>query len=195
MDRDVSEDAIRSDTRAYRIAAEAHPAQQRPCLFIILWTLEMMNLRPFLQSRPSASLSPSSVRSDVSNVGDAMDTGNERWQPEAGSDNEPRVWKSMVYRCDHNSDSHSFRVLHLYNSGVDLTAEVGYILESVIDIHVVSVDGPNAEKARLIGTATYKDTFTKTEYRTKYRTATKTKSQSVDFAIQDAMNSKAVHHP
>jgi len=74
-----------------------------------------------------------------------------------------------VNRCSHIPDSDSVQVLCLCNNGVDLTAEVGYALEGVVDIRAAGGDGSGTEGAGMIRTVAYiqTKTKTKTEYRTR----------------------------
>ncbi|KAG0370811.1 hypothetical protein BC939DRAFT_448423 [Gamsiella multidivaricata] len=81
--------------------------------------------------------------------------------------------KGEINRCIHVPNSDSIRVLCLCNNGVDLTAEVDYALEGVVDIKAAGGGGSGIGEAGLIRPVVYIQTTT-TVYKTVTKTATVT---------------------
>ncbi|KAG0327060.1 hypothetical protein BGZ99_008400, partial [Dissophora globulifera] len=77
-----------------------------------------------------------------------------------------------INRCYHAPDSTAVQVLCLCNNGVDLTAEVDYALEGIVDIEAAGGNGSGAGEAGLIRQVAFVGTKTVTEYRTMTKTKT-----------------------
>ncbi|KAF9185332.1 hypothetical protein BGZ51_002720 [Haplosporangium sp. Z 767] len=77
-----------------------------------------------------------------------------------------------INRCTHIPDSDSIRIFCRCNNGADLTAEVSYALEGVIDIKAAGGGGTGPGEAGQIRQVAYRATRTIT--RVAYRTATTT---------------------
>ncbi|KAF9932887.1 hypothetical protein FBU30_007046 [Linnemannia zychae] len=67
-----------------------------------------------------------------------------------------------IIRCSHVPNTNTNRVLCLCNNGVDLTAEVDYALEGVVDIQAAGGNGSNAGEAGTIRKVVYAATKTVT---------------------------------
>ncbi|KAG0240655.1 hypothetical protein BGX31_001793 [Mortierella sp. GBA43] len=107
--------------------------------------------------------------------GDAKDPGNvkDSVPTKRSEDN-----IGEINRCSHIPDSDTLQVLCLCNNGVDLTAEVDYALEGVVDIQAVGGDGSGTGEAGMIRTVAYIQTKTKIEYRTITETVTATVTET-----------------
>ncbi|KAG0277258.1 hypothetical protein BGZ95_006236 [Linnemannia exigua] len=71
--------------------------------------------------------------------------------------------KGETNRCSHVPDTNMNRVLCLCNNGVDLTAEVDYALEGVVDIQAAGGDGVGTGEAGKIREVVYGATKTQTK--------------------------------
>ncbi|KAF9544686.1 hypothetical protein EC957_011793 [Mortierella hygrophila] len=101
--------------------------------------------------------------------GDAKDPTNAR-TPSAGQ----AVFKGEINRCTHVPNTNTNRVLCLCNNGVDLTAEVDYALEGVVDIEAAGGDGVGTGEAGKIREVVYSATKTLTKVVTTTQTVTTT---------------------
>ncbi|KAG0264928.1 hypothetical protein BG011_005850 [Mortierella polycephala] len=88
------------------------------------------------------------------------------------SKNPANTHDGEINRCTHIPDSDSIRVLCRCNNGADITAEVSYALEGVIDIKAAGGDGTGPGEAGQIRQVVYG--ATKTITRIAYRTVTTT---------------------
>ncbi|KAF9574960.1 hypothetical protein BGW38_008265 [Lunasporangiospora selenospora] len=77
--------------------------------------------------------------------------------------------KIEINRCTHVPNTDSIQVLCMCNNGVDLTAEVDYALEGVIDITGAGGNGTGTGEAGLIRPVAY-ETTTKTDFSTILKT-------------------------
>ncbi|KAF9154654.1 hypothetical protein BG015_000339 [Linnemannia schmuckeri] len=82
--------------------------------------------------------------------------------------------KGEVNRCSHVPNTNTNRVLCLCNNGVDLTAEVDYALEGVVDIQAAGGDGVGTGDAGKIREVAYGATKTLTKVVTATKTVTTT---------------------
>ncbi|KAF9146549.1 hypothetical protein BGX30_013764 [Mortierella sp. GBA39] len=87
--------------------------------------------------------------------GDAKDPTNAS-APSAGQ----TVFKGEINRCTHVPNTNTNRVLCLCNNGVDLTAEVDYALEGVVDIEAAGGNGVGTGEAGKIREVTVTTTVT-----------------------------------
>ncbi|KAF9436703.1 hypothetical protein BGZ76_003191 [Entomortierella beljakovae] len=106
--------------------------------------------------------------------GDPHDAGNFN---DALSD--PTQIKGEINRCTQVPGSNSIRILCLCNNGVDLTAEVSYALEGVVDIKAAGGDGIGTGEVGRIREVVYDSVKTKTEY----KTVTVTKTETVTVTV------------
>ncbi|KAG0297444.1 hypothetical protein BGZ96_006400 [Linnemannia gamsii] len=98
--------------------------------------------------------------------GDAKDPTNTS-QTQTGS-------KGEISRCSHVPNTNNNRVLCLCNNGVDLTAEVDYALEGVVDIQAAGGDGVGTGEAGKIREVVYGATKVVTKVVTATETVTST---------------------
>ncbi|KAF8947135.1 hypothetical protein BGZ47_010153 [Haplosporangium gracile] len=101
--------------------------------------------------------------------GDAKDPIDTSTSPLAAASGQV-VFKGEVNRCSHVPNTNTNRVLCLCNNDVDLTAEVDYALEGVVDIQAAGGNGVGTGNAGKIREVVYGATKTLT----KVVTATKT---------------------
>ncbi|KAG0070094.1 hypothetical protein BGZ89_001402, partial [Linnemannia elongata] len=101
--------------------------------------------------------------------GDAKDPTNSSTPPAGLS-----VFKGETNRCTHVPNTNVNRVLCLCNNGVDLTAEVDYALEGVVDIQAAGGDGVGTGEAGKIREVVYGATKTLTKVVTAIQTVTTT---------------------
>ncbi|KAG0073502.1 hypothetical protein BGZ90_011536 [Linnemannia elongata] len=101
--------------------------------------------------------------------GDAKDPTNSSTPPAGLS-----VFKGEINRCTHVPNTNVNRVLCLCNNGVDLTAEVDYALEGVVDIQAAGGDGVGTGEAGKIREVVYGATKTLTKVVTAIQTVTTT---------------------
>ncbi|KAF9360911.1 hypothetical protein BGX26_007114 [Mortierella sp. AD094] len=107
--------------------------------------------------------------------GDPKDAGNDQAR-----------FRGEINRCIQVPNSKSIRVLCLCNNGVDLTAEVDYALEGIVDIKAAGGDGTGSGEAGLIREVAYIQTKTKIEYRTTTVTKTETTTATVTETVTKA---------
>ncbi|KAF9109472.1 hypothetical protein BGX27_007570 [Mortierella sp. AM989] len=110
--------------------------------------------------------------------GDPNDAGNVNELLTSGD--QTRL-EGEINRCSQVPNSKSIRVLCLCNNGVDLTAEVDYALEGVVDIKAAGGDGTGTGEAGQIREVAYIQT--KTEYKTVTVTETKTTTATVTQTV------------
>ncbi|KAK3832378.1 MAG: hypothetical protein J3R72DRAFT_453980 [Linnemannia gamsii] len=94
--------------------------------------------------------------------GDAKDPNNTN-APSTSQDQTGGNFKGEINRCSHVPNTKSNRVLCLCNNGVDLTAEVDYALEGVVDIQAAGGDGVGTGEAGKIREVVYGATKTQTK--------------------------------
>ncbi|KAG0319000.1 hypothetical protein BGZ97_002931 [Linnemannia gamsii] len=82
--------------------------------------------------------------------------------------------KGEISRCSHVPNTNKNRVLCLCNNGVDLTAEVDYALEGVVDIQAAGGDGVGTGEAGKIREVVYGATTVATKVVTATETVTST---------------------
>jgi len=101
--------------------------------------------------------------------GDLQNPGNDPSAPSSAQTVE-------INRCNHIPNTHKMQVLCLCNNGVDLTAEIDYALEGVVDIADAGGDGTGTGEAGKIREVVYAATLTVTEsvYQTVTLTSTTT---------------------
>ncbi|KAK3827241.1 MAG: hypothetical protein JOS17DRAFT_776105 [Linnemannia elongata] len=101
--------------------------------------------------------------------GDAKDPSNTSTPPASQT-----VLKGEINRCTHVPNTNTNRVLCLCNNGVDLTAEVDYALEGVVDIQAAGGDGVGTGEAGKIREVVYGATKSLTKVVTVTQTVTTT---------------------
>ncbi|KAF9942542.1 hypothetical protein BGZ67_001155 [Mortierella alpina] len=97
--------------------------------------------------------------------------------------------RGEINRCNQVPNSKSIRVLCLCNNGAELTAEVSYALEGVVDIKAAGGNGTGMDEAGLIRQVVYKSiktvhsTIYKTVIQLQPTTATQTVTETVTRTI------------
>ncbi|CAO3573108.1 unnamed protein product [Mortierella alpina] len=93
--------------------------------------------------------------------------------------------RGEINRCNQVPNTKSIRVLCLCNNGAELTAEVSYALEGVVDIKAAGGNGTGIDEAGSIRQVVYKSTKTvhSTIYRTVVQAATQTVTETVTSTV------------
>ncbi|KAF9108651.1 hypothetical protein BGX29_009306 [Mortierella sp. GBA35] len=118
----------------------------------------------FFLSPASSEATPGTRRGDAKEPNTADPTSS---SDQTGS-------KGEISRCNHVPNTNTNRVLCLCNNGVDLTAEVDYALEGVVDIQAAGGDGAGTSEAGKIREVLYGATKTVTNRVTTTKMVTTT---------------------
>ncbi|KAG0215117.1 hypothetical protein BGX28_000822 [Mortierella sp. GBA30] len=137
-------------------------------------------------------------RGDPQNPGNFIVNESSPFSPQDPSHSE----KVEINRCSLVPRSKSVRVLCLCSNGVDLTAEVDYALEGVVDIQAAGGDGSGTGEAGRIREVAYKSIFTKvvrktvtqmaTETATEAKTETKTETTTETTTVKESATAQVV---
>ncbi|KAF9965950.1 hypothetical protein BGZ70_003705 [Mortierella alpina] len=101
--------------------------------------------------------------------------------------------RGEINRCTQVPNSKSIRVLCLCNNGVELTAEVSYALEGVVDIKAAGGNGTGIDEAGLIRQVVYKST--KTVHSTIYRTVIQVQPTTATQTVTETVTSTVTITP